>query len=319
MADAVSHVDAEAFQDYHREYAQDLLARTFLDETDDYTVHLNVKDKKVLNILEVEDLIKRYTEEFTGSADKIKILPKEAQVEDMSIELAINPKRFESSYLAQFLKQGQNYDINDMPFAAFILDQLLKQRKDELKRADVKGKKTATPLPSDPAVLIYDGIIELYNQEVDAGLMPFNVPGGVINQGNILDVLDGMEDRYRDSLQNDDDMLFRMEPALVRLAQKAMKQAGFGQTAERNSQGWVRNEFGTGWLVPKSKMKGTNGILLTPPSNIHLFMDGGDDGEFFNFQKDIRVTKMWCDFKRGLKLALAYDDCLIGTDTLLTA
>ena len=168
MSKNINLTDVAAFQAYVQEYYDMLLTKLYfaLDSTQYFTVHEGVKGRIALTNLVVEDLVRRYSSTFTSVDNTHKFTPRNLQVVDAKVDMVIIPKDFESTYLGQFRKKGQ--DSYDLPFAGYILDATLKKVAAEIEVAIHRAVPAGSPAATDKLIALFKGLNQIVIDEVAA-------------------------------------------------------------------------------------------------------------------------------------------------------
>ncbi len=313
-AESINHATAESFQDYVRDFSDQIIGRTFYEGPDleQATPHEGIKGEEVLSELIVGDLAVRYGKTFESRADQLEFKPKVLKVEKNKVELMITPKDFETSYLGAFRKKGQDDEF--IPFEGFIMNRVFSKLRNEIQHAFWRGEAAAAPAATDLLRETSDGILTHAAALQAAGHTVVPVPGGVYTEDNILSQLHDMYTTADAAYQYGLGFNFNMSPANALLAASAYALKYQREPVINPIDHSFSLEFGRGRVVPRPHMAGSNRVLLTDMENLHYGYDDLLDTANFGFQKDIRSIKFWLDFNFGTQIGLTDDDIFVMND-----
>lgn len=296
MSLSLNTTSAESFRAYVQDYADDLLTQLFVgfESAKLFTTHEGVKGKLTLTNMTTDDLARRYSSTFAPVANAFTLAPRHLDVADAKVDLSIIPKEFESSYLGQYRKKGQ--DSMDLPFEGHILRQAIEKVQSEMEYAIWRGVSAAVPAPTDKLSALFNGIKKIIATEI-ASLSPVTT-GAITNTNAVASVENtyaALGDAYRgvtvDVFLNPLDRLKFFQDYRER----------YGKFTDKD--GSVSLEVGNANIHALAGVP-ANCILVTPKENIHYGYDGALDASLFNFEQEDRKIKMWCDFKIGVNFGI---------------
>jgi hypothetical protein len=304
---------AAALRDYVEDFQDELIVQGFYGHrTADYsTPHENVKGKKWLTNLTVQDLARRWAKQFTPTDDVIGFKPRALITEDAKVELQIYPKDFESTYLGNKRKKGQGMDI---PFEGQIMMQVMKKLAQEFDFAHLNAVETATPLSTDLFKVLFNGLFALFTELQTGGHAPLVLPGGGITQNNILDIVNDLVSGLGTAYREGDIQVF-MNKAQSRLFYNAWVAKYNGQKPNvtwANGVKKIELEEGEGEIIVLPSWN-SNRMVATPPGNFHHGYDDITDATSFQFEQNKRSIDFWMDFKFGVQIFIPEEKALMFT------
>ncbi len=304
-----------ALQAYVREFSPELLAKAFYSPKtiQMVTTHEGVKGKKVLTLLDVvAELAVAWKSNFEAKADAAIFSPRTIEVSRNKIDLSFTPQDFEDTYLGMFRKKGQNPG-EDMPFWGFVLDKLLMAHARSVDKALWNAVKAGSiTAGTTPMSQTFDGYLELVKDLVTAGHATVATPGGVITQGNIIDLVESMWDTVSDDYSELPIGVF-MSRANFMKYQRAYRDISKYVVNEKANR--MTLDFGDN--VTLHSMPGLNGsdrIIMTPVDNLHVAYDDFNDDTAFEIEKNKRQIDLWLDFAIGAQIGFTDDDILVVND-----
>jgi hypothetical protein len=304
---------AAALRDYVEDFQDELIVQGFYGHrTADYsTPHENVKGKKWLTNLTVQDLARRWAKQFTPTDDVIGFKPRALITEDAKVELQIYPKDFESTYLGNKRKKGQGMDI---PFEGQIMMQVMKKLAQEFDFAHLNAVETATPLSTDLFKVLFNGLFALFTELQTGGHAPLVLPGGGMTQNNILDIVNDLVSGLGTAYREGDIQVF-MNKAQSRLFYNAWVAKYNGQKPNvtwANGVKKIELEEGEGEIIVLPSWN-SNRMVATPPGNFHHGYDDIMDATSFQFEQKKRSIDFWMDFKFGVQIFIPEEKALMFT------
>ena len=308
--------DAAAYQGFVREYSADMISRSFFGNrtASIATPHTGVKGKKVLNILTLETIGRRWNLTFSPPANTVKITPRELVVERCKFEFEFQPQGFYDTYLGEF-HRGTFNSTDEFPFMSFILQKIAEKKATEIETAWWQGDKAASPASTDTLSAVINGWLALITDDLAAGvpkLTPVTTSGGSLTISNVIGTIESMYDRLNPELQ---DMPFGVfvSPKVFSLYQRAYRDT-YSKYATTIQDGRMKLDFCDGELIRTPGMGTSSRIVMTPKENLHYGYDGIDDAQTFNFEKDHRSLHYWSDFLMGVEFGLFEQGFIVVND-----
>lgn len=314
----VSHnlADAASYQGFVREFAQDMVARSFYGNKTAAiaTPHSGVKGKKVLNILTLETLGRRWNKTFSPPANTLKITPRELVVERGKFEFEFVPQEFYDTYLGMF-HRGTFSSTDDFPFASFIMQKIAEKKANEIENAWWRGDKAGSPASTDPLMSVINGWLTLITDDLAAGtpkLTPVVTSGGSITTSNVIGLIESMYDALDAQYQDLPFGVF-VSPKVFSLYQRAYR-SDFSKYTDAAQRGRMKLDFCDGELIRTPGMGTSSRVVMTPTENLHYGFDGLEDPNLFNFEKDHRSLHYWSDFLFGVEFGLFEQGIIVVND-----
>lgn len=314
---AVSHnlTDVNAYQGFVREYSQDMIARSFYGNKTAAiaTPHSGVKGKKVLTVLTLETLGRRWGKTFAPPANTLKFTPRELVVERGKFELQIDPQDYYDNYMGEFMR-GTFNSTDDFPFASYVMGKVAEKKSQEIEAAWWRGDKAASPASTDPLTSVIDGWLTIITDDLAAGtpkLTPVVTSGGSLTTSNVIGTIEAMYDQLDANLQDLDFGVF-VSPKVYSLYQRAYRD--ISKYTDNAQRGRMKLDFCDGELIRTPGMGTSSRIVMTPKENLHYGFDGLDDPQVFNFEKNHRSLDYWSDFLFGVNFGLFEQGWIVVND-----
>jgi len=310
MSASVSFTNAEAFQDYIRDYAPQLIGKLFhgFNTGNLITPLEGVKGQMVLTENTLGTLVQRWAKTFDPTADAIGFNPRTLRTYPAKVDLQIYPQEFESSYLGMSRKPG--FQPDDMPFEAYVLDRVIAKVQAEKETAIWQGVEDATPDAGDALIEIFDGFLQIIVEELVLGTITAvtTAAHSTTNAvGNAELVHAGLAPQY----QTEETYMF-CSVAFARMYNQNYR-TDFGKyvgTEKRNGMDMIRLDFGNCWLVPTVGMGTSSRLICTPASNLYYGYDVAMDDKFIRVEQNHRSLDFMIDFKIGCQIGIVHDDIL---------
>ncbi len=316
MALSQNLTEAAAYQGFVREFSQDMLSRSFFGNRTAgiATPHQGVRGKKVLNILTLETIGRRWNLTFSPPANTVKISPRELVVERCKFEFEFLPQSFYDTYLGEF-HRGSFSNTDDFPFQSFIMERVAQKKSNEIEKAWWAGDKAASPASTDPLSAVINGWLTLITDDLAAGtpkLTPVVTSGGTLTAANVISTIEAMYDQLLPDLQ---DIAFGVfvSPKVYSLYQRAYRDL-YSKYTDNAQDGRMKLDFCDGELIRTPGMGSSNRILMTPKENLHYGYDGLSDPDVFNFEKDHRSLHYWSDFLMGVEFGIFEQGYIVVND-----
>lgn len=301
---SATYTSAEALQAYVQDFGDQLISEIFFqfDTAQDVTVHENVKGRKTLTELVIGDnLVKRYRSQHDPVSGAVDFQPPTLITHDLKVDLDFVPKDFESSYLGQFRQPGQN--PRDLPFEAMIMMKVKEAVHQEIEKAVWAAEATATPAALDNVNLVFDG----FNQVIEDAVTATDVTAtttGAITASNIVTSVETVFDALADPYKMGQTTCFVSPQNFIRYMRKY--RADFGKYTNPTNMR-EKLDFADCTLRATSGLTGSDKIIITPSSNLHIGIDGVDDYSVFNIWQTGRQVFFEMDFKLGVQIGLLKD------------
>jgi hypothetical protein len=316
MAVSTNLTDVNAYQGFVREYAQDIISRSFYgNQTADIaTPHSGVKGKKVLTQLTLETLGRRFNKTFNPPANTVKFSPRELSVERGKFELQIQPHDFYDSYLGEF-HRGTFNSTDEFPFESYVMMKVAEKQSTEIERAWWAGDKAASPASTDALTAVINGWLTLITDDLAAGtpkLTAVATSGGTLTTSNTIQTMEAMFDALDPVLQSTDFGVF-VSPKVFSLYQRQYRN-DYSKNTDNAQNGRMKLDFCDGELIRTPGMGSSSRIIMTPKENLHYGYDGITDASAFNFEKDHRNLDYWCDFLFGVEFGIFEQGWIVVND-----
>jgi len=318
MALGIDFTDAAAYKAYVETFADDLFTELFFGfkTANLATPHEGVKGKHVITELEIADnLARRWDATFRGFSNT-SYTPTVLEVSRNTVEHAVVPQLFESSYLGMMRRSGQSSD--DYPFQAYVLGQLLTKLRSEIEVACWQGVAAGSPAISDLLVATFDGYLHQIADLITATTIT-PIATGASTTANILANLrtmwDAVDPAYKEAgtdifmSYTDYDIYrraykdtYKVDPAYIKLEGSDYNGISFELTGENTM------------IHPMPGMGASRRIVITPRTNLHYGFDALEDWSNFQFEKNHRQLDFWLDFNLGVAITQARDGILVVND-----
>jgi hypothetical protein len=309
----VSYTDAAAYKAYVEEFANDLMSIMYHSSptAQSATPHEGLKGKLVLTELVLGQLARRWNKAFNPVDDLIDFQPRVLNVERCKIELQFVPQEFESSYLGEYRRRGQNMD--DLPFEGYIMQKVFAKFAEEKEIAMWQAAASGAPAENDPMTDVFDGLLEIIADEITAtNLTPVPVSGGAWSSANIISTLETMYDGLDDAVKEGMSEVY-LSYSLYQLYNQAYRDT-YGKYVSMNEDGRVKLDFGNCYLKPVPGLNGSDRVAIMPVGNIHYGYDAPFDEGSFNFEQNHRAMDFWMDFMIGVQIGIVKDGFVVVND-----
>lgn len=301
---SANYTNAANYKAYAEQFAQELISEMFFGfaTAEEVTVHEYVKGRKVLTELVLGDnLVKRYRKDHDPVADAIDFVPRVLTTHDLKVDLDFVPKDMEATYLAEFRKKGQ--DPADFPFEAYIFQKIIEGVHQELEKAVWAAEETAAPSALDNVIDVFDGFLHLIEDAITATDVTATTTGA-ITANNIVTSVETVFDALADPYKLGATTCFVSPQNFIRYMRKY--RTDFGKYT--NPTGMREKlDFADCTLRATAGLTGSDKIIITPNSNLHIGLDDVTDHNMFNMWQQGRVLKFEMDFKLGAQIGLLKD------------
>lgn len=316
MTPSTNFTDVAAYRAYVEKFAPELISRGFYGNrtAQIVTPHEGVKGKKILTILTLDTLGRRWTKAFNPPAGTMKFTPRELVVEAGKFEYGFVPQEFESNYLGQFRTKTFN-DSDEIPFEGFMMNKAMDKQAQEIENSMWRAEKAVSPADTDTLMMIHDGYLKKIAIDQALGspkLTAYTTPGGAVTRNNVIEVMEGMWDTLDADYQDLPIGIF-CNPQIWSWYQRAYRD-DFSKYTESMQTGRIKLDFCDGEIIRTPGMGTSQRIIMTPVENLHYAYDGIDDSSTFNFEKDHREIHYWADFKMGVEFGIMEDGVMAIND-----
>lgn len=308
----------QAYRDYVQDFSQDLIRQAFYTpKTTMYaTVQEGIKGRKTLTRLKVaKGKAVAWSAAFSAASDAITLEPRHLDVAPVKRDLSFIPQEFEASYMGFMRQRGQNPG-SDLPFEAYILQDILSGHAEELEAAFWAAQKAVTVVPgTTPMAQTFDGFLEIIADAITATQIPSGAiiatPGGAITTSNIVALVETMWNALGAAYKETPVDIFMSWANFQKYNQGY--RAEFGKYVSDNKSAAVTLDFSqNARLIPMPGIGSSNRIVMTPGKNLHVGFDLQAD-QIFNMEQNKRVIDYWMDFKVGVQIAQT-DEGLVVND-----
>lgn len=310
---------AASFQDYYREYSLDFFERIFYGFKSARLFNtLEVKDEMILPELVIgEDLAKRWNSTFSPTTDKATWTQRKLKTAHNKVEWQFCPTKFEeANYMAMLRKAGQ--DPYDFPFEAYILMRLVQKLKSEMEFATHQGEAAASPAPGDLLRETFDGLLTIITDAITA-MTVAPIVTGTVTTANIIAKLRLMWDAVADEEKEEDRVGIFLNYTQYDMYRKAVWDTYHASPqvvniANTNYTGY-RYELGgeKTLLIPVHGMRGKNRIVITPPENFVIGIDGPEDVSLYSEQNHWNID-IFGAFRMGVQVRNLNEGLLVVND-----
>jgi hypothetical protein len=279
------------------------LARTGITVLDD------IKDEYVLPNLNVGDIIRPgdYTA-FTPRAGALEFGSRTLKVQPAKGDLMIYPQEFEKTWLSHNRRgKGTYKDWVDVPFYQYIIEQVMKTVRKEVRLATWRGVYNAG---GTTWVATCDGVLKKLTDAVTATQV-VEVVTGVVTAANVLNAVEEVARGLGDA--------YASEPGVVVVSRTlfnwyiSIKESDAGRSLSINELSGGTNGAGQAQiyvrgtnlrLVMEPALGASQRIIAMTENNLHAGTDTLSEINQIDFQKFNRGIKMLLDFKWGVEFAL---------------
>lgn len=317
--ESVSYTAAEAFQDYIREFREDLFSQLFygFKTSQLATPHEGVKGELVLTELQIGDnLVKRWSKTFAAVSGAVDFNPRVLATVLNKVDLSIVPQEYESSYLGMMRRKGQ--DPTDWPFQAYVLERLMAKIKQEMEYAIWQAEAAGSPSSNDYLRQTFDGYLTIIEDAIAATTITPVTTGAITSSNAVASfrlLWNELLDPYKES-GVDFFCSYSLYDA-YRINYKTL----YGQHPNEvviNDTDYMGLQYelggGQSMIIPVSGLSGSGRVVCTPRANLHYGVDAFEDFENFNVEQDTRELKFWMDFRMGAQIGILQDGILVVND-----
>jgi len=317
MALSANITAVQAYRDYVQDFSDDLIRQAFYTpKTTQYaTVLEGIKGRMTLTKMSVANgKAVAWHKDFVPAADAVTFTPRHLDVVAIKRDLSFVPQEFEASYLGYMRQRGQNPGA-DLPFEAFILQDILSGHAQELESAFWSAQKAVTVTPgTTPMAQTFDGFLEIIADAITATEIPAGAviatPGGAITTSNIVALLETMWNALGAGYKEMPVDIY-MSWANFQKYNQGYREA-FSKYVSTNKDASVTLDFSqNARLIPMPGMGNSNRIVMTPGKNLHVGFDLQSD-QMFEMEKNKRVMEFIMDFKVGVQIAQTAEGLIVN-------
>lgn len=309
MSASVDFTNAAAFQDYIRKFMPTLITKLYHGFKTGLliTAHEGVKGQMPLTEHLLGTLVQRWKKTFDPTAS-ISFKVRNLITYPAKVDLQIYPQEFETTYLGMARRPG--FQPDDLPFEAFILEQVLAKVQAEMETAAWTAVLDATPDDGDPLTELFDGFLELVADAITATDLTA-ITTAAHSTSNAVTNAELVHAGLAPVYQQEETYMF-CSMNFARMYNQHYREA-FGKYAgveKRNGMDMVRLDFGNCYLVPTVGMGTSSRLICTPASNLHYGYDLDGDSANIRVEKNHRSLDFMIDFKFGVQIGIAHDNIM---------
>lgn len=169
--------DVSALAAYAGKYEKKLFStlRNSLDIANDVTVIPGVKNSLLMTKLKVKAGVRPYRETFDAAADDLQYSGRTLVTHLAKRDISINPLKYRDTWMSEVMADGINE--KEIPFAAFVWDQVMKDFADEINGAAYLGTYNAS---GSTAAAIITGIGTTLAAEITATTVTPVTTGAIV-------------------------------------------------------------------------------------------------------------------------------------------
>lgn len=318
MTPSTNFTDVAALRAYVETFSDQLISRAYYGNKTAQlvTAHDGVKGKKILNLLTLGTIGRRYDKAFNPVAGTLVFSPRTLSVEAGKFELGFVPQEFESSYMGQFRKTSFN-NTEEIPFEGFIMNAVMAKQANEIENAMWRAVAATSPASSDTLLQLFDGYLTLITKDLAATtpkLDPVITPTGAITAANAVALLESMFDQVLPEYQDMPMSIFVSPQVFSKYNRNHRADFSKYTVDANNNSGRITLDFCDAEIIRTPGMGTSSRVLMTPKENLHYGYDGVDDATHFNFEKDHREMHFYADFKIGVQIGLLEQGIVVVND-----
>lgn len=292
-----------ALQAYAQKFEPELLRLLYLGNETAAKVkgYAGIKGKLTLTEGVIGNLVKRWNKTFAATENAIEFKPRTLSTELVKIDLEIYPQEYESSYMAQMMRDGQNPE--ELPFQKFILDSVFGKKAEEQEYAMWNGDAAAVPASTDLLAAVIDGYKTIAKAEATAGNLTA-VTTGALSDTNAVAAFEAVYESLDETFKKGTMDIWCSNAAKVHYIRDYRTRYGSGTI----TSDYMQFDLGkVNWnIVPGLG----DFIMMTPRENLIYGYDGAADGNTFRFEASKRAIAIMMDFRIGCQIAIVDDKIL---------
>lgn len=289
---------ATALGDYHREHRDELVSEILLDQSFDekFEVMDDVTDEIPLPNLSIADLLKPADPvNFTPTSNALAFGARVLKVRAMKVDLQLIPQVMEKTWLGKYKSASDPFD---MPFEAYIMNEIAKKTKENLHLQGLfRGVYNAagtTPIDT------MQGFLALIAAEITAtNISP--VVTGTVTADTIIDDAEAVYDGLGEAYKNVPTQMF-VSPTLFDWYGRKYRSLYNGSpiyTGIKKDRVMIDGTMCE--LVREPGLGTSQRMICSPKENFVLGVDTLTDYSF-DVQKFNRSLKILIDLKAGVQL-----------------
>lgn len=314
MSASISFTAATAYKAYVEKFSSDLIFLLFHKFKTGSLIrpHEGVKGQEVLTEFLLGDIVQRWSKTFDPLDDAMDFVPRVLKVVPAKVDLQIFPQEFEQSYLGMARRPG--FNVDDLPFEAFILMKIIEKVQEQLETAVWQGVETGAPGAGDPLTDLFDGFLQKIADAIVATDVTA-VATGAITASNAVASLEAMWNALPAAYKEAEMTFFTPYPIYQHYLTNY--RTDFGKYTGMSESGIpqrVRLDFGNGWIVPIAGMGNSGRVLLTQAENLRYGYDLQDDMSTITIEKNHRALDFMMDFKIGVEFGMLKDGPVVVND-----
>lgn len=306
MSSSVTLTNAANLRAYVEEFSEDIMRKFFhgFASAPFLTPMGGVKGDMILTEQIVGELVRRYKKTFDPRQGVIDYKPNTLRVYAHKSDLEIFPQDFEASYLGKMRSTG--FNSLDNPFERDIVDACIEKCATECDIALWSGEAAAVPADTDGASALYNGYLKIITDALTAGTITSVATGAL----TLADMVEQTESVYKGlpSTMRTREVLLYMSVDNWALYAESYRENYSKNYMQKNINGleMIKLDAGNAWIVPVPGMLTSNRIIATVKSNMVYGYDSMSD-MVYNFKDDVRVVKMWADWKLGPMIGITHN------------
>lgn len=272
-----------------------------------YMQLLTGNDEIPLTELVVGDVLQPGGKDSFNPTNSLSFKARIGKVRPCKVDLQFTPTKilqFWKTYLGK-VKGGTPSSPYDMPFEQFILEQVAKKLKENLRlKAIFQGVYNAA---GTGAVDTMDGLIALRNAAITDG----SIPAGNLTAYTVIDAVNAVDEFsklaekiVKDPAYGTQKMIALVSPYIHYCYNQAYKAEN--NTLPYNNQFNQTKLEGTEiFIQPEPGLAGVNTIMVTPESNLFYLVDDEKRQDSIIIEKEKRNINVMIDFQAAVQFGIA--------------
>ena len=295
-----SQATIDAIQAYYLDHSERIYEEVYLnDEVPDGILRENVKDQRILRAGSSTEMLQPYQDDFTPKGQAV-MSGRKIVTDLVKIDVKDVPRKYHArNYFAHLKKSGN--DPYDYPYAAFVLDKVMKRYYHDIAKAVrwagvraavVAGTPGATADSSDGFLKQLDDSIN-----VDASIVPITT-GTFSNTDTVTKIETFVDAALSEVELAEEEWVMWCHQSLANKYIRSY-QAEHGTKLKVNEWGHLGVEGKNVRLVPQSGI-GANQIIMARPGNFQELSDGAPS---MIIERHERAYKIMVDGAIGFQYA----------------
>lgn len=267
----------------------------------DLTVIPGIKNTLKLTKLTVKDGIRGYREDFDSSDDDLSYSGRDLVVELLKRDMKINPLKYRNTWMSEVMKPGVN--IDDIPFAAFVNESILKQIASEVNRGAylaVKGDMSTLLKSFDGLGTLIAAAIAAETAVAGTGIVP--VATGALTNTNAVAKFELLTASMPSEFLDEG---FEIKCAIdqFRLYNEDYRER-YKKYVEMNTDGTytIDNTGGKVKIKPCTWMGTSKRLIASPFENLLAGVDGLGDMDKIHTDVELEIIKYRILFALGFQI-----------------